>query len=312
MKVITEQYIRDLLKHDKIREFHVEHGLILSPAAKDYMNQERVRVFFDPPAERAGAGVDAGAGGTGAGAGGAGAGAGGAGTGNGIAGNSGAGSTRAVKDIEGNSGTGAIGGTGKFVDSETGAGYDEKPDYMTQLSGNKLVNKDHARIVFRGELDHLQSQIVLAQALLNGKCQDALLLDLEDALALVRTLLRAEVLDELVGGVRLFGLDGEELRDHSHHSQKHYGVKAMTLPHYSMGESYALLNLLRSQTRQAEVAAARAFRGAGRTVTRPDMMYALNRLSSAFHVLCCRILSGYYNKNNGGGGANNGSSGGGK
>ena len=241
MKFITEQHIRDLLKDKNLKEFHVSHDQILSPAAKDYLNQVRVRVCFDPPPDQAKKG----------------------------------------------------GGGRKYVDARTGEVYDHKPEYMTQIIGDKLVFKDDERIAFRGGLDHLQSQIVFAQALLAGKYPARLIEDIGDALSYTRALLRAEVLDEPFGGVLLFGLDGDALRDQSHHPQKYFGVKAMTLAHYEMGEAYALLNLLRSQTRQSEVAAVRAFRD-GHEVSRPDIVQALNRLSSGFHILCCRVLSGYY------------------
>ncbi|MCD8499300.1 MAG: ATP-binding protein, partial [Clostridiales bacterium] len=55
---------------------------------------------------------------------------------------------------------------GRFVDFETGSFYLEKPEHMTHLHGNVLVPKNHPRIVFRGKLDSLQAQIVLAQAIL--------------------------------------------------------------------------------------------------------------------------------------------------
>ena len=188
MKVITEQFIRTLIKEKGIREFHVGRDSVLSPAAKDYLNQEHVRVFFDLPASaHASAASDGG-------------------------------------------GEPAPPGGYKYVDDETGAGYGEKPEYMTHLTGNRLVFKDHERIVLRGELDHLQSQIVLAQAATAGKYSYTLISDLDNVLAYVRGLLRAEVLDEAVNGVRLLGLDGDELREQSHHPEKYCGVRAMTLP----------------------------------------------------------------------------------
>jgi ethanolamine utilization cobalamin adenosyltransferase len=247
LKFITEQYIRDLLKDKKLKEFHVSSDQILSPAAKDYLNQVRVRVCFDSPPDTSN-------------------------------------STKAAQK----------GGEGRmYVDAMTGEAYGQKPECMTHLIGNELVFKDHGRIVFRGELDHLQSQIVYTQAMLNGRYPIKLVLDIEDALDYVRGLMRAEVLNEPVGDVLLLGLDSAGLRDQSHHPDKHFGVKAMTLPHYEMGEAYALLNLLRSQSRQVEVAAVRAFRD-GHEVLRQDIVQALNRLSSGFHILCCRLLSGYY------------------
>lgn len=46
-----------------------------------------------------------------------------------------------------------------------------------------------------------------------------------------------------------------------------------------------MLNLLRTKIREAEIAAARIYIDAGFQVIRPDIMQALNRLSSAAYVL---------------------------
>lgn len=265
MKIVTEQYIRDLLKDKSIKEFHVERGSLLSPAARDYLNQVRVRVCFDPPGD---------------------------------------------KTPEDTGGAAGAGGErrGKFTNAETGEVYASKPECMTHLTGNKLVFKDHARIIFRGELDHLQSQIVLTQALLAGRYPEKLLLDLEETLSLTRGLMRADVLDEPAGEINLFGLDGAELRAQSHNPQKYFGVKAMTLPQYGMGEAYARLNLLRTQSRQAEIAAVAAYREGGTPsreggmTAHADIVTALNRLSSGFYVMCCRLLSGFYGEGDAEGG----------
>ena len=276
MRIVTEQFIRDLLKDRTVREFHVEHGSLLSPAAKDYLNQVHVRIIIDPPKGDPEAGSSAGANPAGD---------------SHMHDNPNAGSYIAAGSTDGDR-AGKTGSRG-FVDAETGDEITVKPEVMTHLFGNKLVYKNHQRMVFRGALDHLQSEIVLTQALLAGRYPEKLTLELEDVLAFVRNLMRAEVLDEPAGEIRALGLSDAELREQSHHPDAFYGVKAMTLPHYGMGEAYARLNLLRSQSRQVEIAAVSAYRD-GRGVSRQDIITALNRLSSVFHIMCCRLLSGYY------------------
>jgi len=234
-----------LLKEKELKEFHIESGKILSPAAKDYLNQMRVRVIFEP---------------------------------------------RTADTKKNGAHPGSVKG---FVDAVTGEEYTEKPECMTHLFGNRLVYKDHARIAFRGAIDHLQSQIVFAQVSLRSGYPDKLINDLEDVLNFARNLLRAEVLDEQLGDMQLLGLSISELRDQSHNPEKYFGVKAMTKPHYSMGEGFAHLNLLRSMTRQAEVAAVQALMD-DREESCHEIVIALNRMSSGFHILCCRLLSGYY------------------
>ncbi len=155
----------------------------------------------------------------------------------------------------------------KYEDYETGAFYYEKPEHMTQLFGNKLVTKDHPRILFRGKLDSLQSLVVLDQALICASSGCG---------ALVQDL-------------------GEELREHSHNPMKFYNIKQMVLPDYSMGTEYALLNQLRSSIRETEVAACSAFRE-GSKYTRSDIIEELNRLSSALHIMMCKYLAGQYDE----------------
>ena len=45
-----------------------------------------------------------------------------------------------------------------------GGGYvEEKPEHMTHLNGEFLVPKDHPRILFRGKMDTLESELILCQ-----------------------------------------------------------------------------------------------------------------------------------------------------
>ena len=67
----------------------------------------------------------------------------------------------------------------------------------------------------------------------------------------------------------------------------------MTLPEYTMGRDFALLNSLRAAVRETEVAAALAFRE-GAKCTREDLIEELNRMSSALHIMMCRYLAGQY------------------
>ena len=45
----------------------------------------------------------------------------------------------------------------------TGGFLTEKPEHMTHLNGDFLVVKDHPRIIFRGKLDTLESELILCQ-----------------------------------------------------------------------------------------------------------------------------------------------------
>ena len=177
-----------------------------------------------------------------------------------------------------------------------GIGSVKKPEHMTHLSGSELVPKDHKRIRFRGKLDSREGLFVLNQTMLEelGESQ-ALVEDLQDLLVCARELMRCEVMKEPFKRDTMIGLSHQELREQSHDPVKYYQVRPMILPDRALGKAYALLNQLRCAVRETEVEAAAAFHEGSRYV-RPDLLEALNRMSSAVHILMCRYLAGRYEK----------------
>ncbi len=152
----------------------------------------------------------------------------------------------------------------------------EKPEDMTHLQGNILVKKDHPRIVFRGELDALQGEILLCQSKF-----PQVRTELEEILALSRTIMRCEVLEEPLKVEKLCGLTEAELRSHSHRPQDFYGQPHF-MPEWRDGEAVLELNRLRSWVRQAERAAVMAL------PDRVDILRAMNRMSSMVYILMIR------------------------
>ncbi len=127
--------------------------------------------------------------------------------------------------------------------------------------------------------------------------------DLQELVDVLRDIMTAEYTGEPLKGIhsdgsggtfRLFGLTLDELQEHSHNAR----------PDHRYGEVYAHLNLIRTELRQVETAAVRLFlqnaavssgddfeAEAPVVPARQDILYVLNRLSSAAHVLMCRHLS---------------------
>lgn len=160
-----------------------------------------------------------------------------------------------------------------------GCYYEEKPEHMTQLTGDVLVSKTHPRITFRGKLDSLESELLLLaleEKELEGECREML--------DFVRKLLRCEVLEEPVPEEKLLGYTQEELRSHSQIPQKYLGVPHF-MPQPQHGIGIARLNHLRTQVRETELAAAAAF-----PESRQDIIRGLNRLSSAVYILMLKQL----------------------
>ncbi len=259
MKVITEAILREELQHQQPKTYCVEEGKILSPAAREYLQQRKIAIIVAKEKKNASNGAN----------------------------------VRPGRDNDRKKNRKA-----RYVDHNTGESYEIKPEHMTQLYGNELVTKDHPRIAFRGAIDNLQAEIVLTQALACRMESPALLEDLNDVLDVARQIVRSEVMNEPMGPYTLLGLDAAGLREHSHHPEKYYQIKQMLLPDYSMGEIYARLNLIRTKVRQTEVQGVQAFRN-GEIYEHEDILEALNRLSSAMHIMMCRYLAGDYNDGNG-------------
>lgn len=260
MKVLTEADLRAARVSRADGEYRVAKDTFVTPAAREYLRDRGVRLVMEE------------------------------------AGGSEAGISGAAQDDTVRNHYAAMtrtpvrkNGERTFVHAETGEGYSEKPEEMTHLRGNLLVPKTHPRIALRGELDGMQARVLLLQVRFAE--HRLLCRDLESVLSFLRAILGAEVKEEKLPETLLFGLGHGELRRMSHQVRETFGIDH-PIPDHTMGEAALELNLLRTQARLAELAAARAF---------PDgdclgVIEHLNRLSSGIYILFCRMVSGYYER----------------
>ena len=158
----------------------------------------------------------------------------------------------------------------------------EKPEHMTHLNGQVLVSKTHPRIRFRGEMDLLEGELMLCQL----ECPD-FQEELGQILELSRQLIRCDVLEEPVKEASLCGLSQQQLRSHSHFPQEYYGQPHF-MPSADDGRELLQLNRCRCLTRKAELSAVEAFSDREGNPTRPDILRALNRMSSMLYILMIR------------------------
>ena len=157
-------------------------------------------------------------------------------------------------------------------------GYtEEKPEHMTHLYGDVLVEKCHPRIQFRGLVDTLEAELLLG-ILEMPQLQK----ELEEVLELARKILRCEVLNEPLQEEVLFGLDAKALRDHSHFPQKYYGQPHF-MPAVTDGDTVLRLNRLRCAVRNGERALVAAL------PERTDLIRGMNRMSSGIYILMIRM-----------------------
>lgn len=160
----------------------------------------------------------------------------------------------------------------------------EKPEHMTHLNAQLLVDKTHPRIAFRGGMDSLEAALLLAAAEADGEIKKQLI----EALDYTRYLLGREVLEEAVESRPLGGMDEKQLRERSHRPQDFYGK-----PHFMPGpeDSKALLlvNSARCKAREAELLAVKAFQDKEGQPERLDLLQALNRLSSFLYLVMIQL-----------------------
>lgn len=155
----------------------------------------------------------------------------------------------------------------------------EKPEHMTHLYGDVLVSKTHPRILFRGAVDTLEAELLLAaQAAPRWKKE------LKEILEQVRKLIRYDVLEQPVEETTLCGLTEGEIRKRSHFPQDYYGQPHF-MPEVTDGPALLQINRARCAARAAELYAVAAFSDREGVPTRPDILKALNRLSSMLYLL---------------------------
>lgn len=180
----------------------------------------------------------------------------------------------------------------KYTEYNTDKTFNEKPEHMTQLHGNVLIDKDHPRIMFRGKLDSLQALIVWSQSIIYEKNEsNGIIDDLDEILGVLRSAMSCEILEKPFSVETIIGLTADQLREHSHYPEKYYGIKQMMLPNYKMGNIYAILNQIRTAIRETEIYAISAFKS---DTNRSDLIKVFNRLSSTLHIMMCKYLAKHY------------------
>lgn len=156
----------------------------------------------------------------------------------------------------------------------------KKPDTLTHLSAEKMVAKSDPRLGFRAVLDSTIALAVWLQIELAEPWQPWL----ADIRSRLGNIMRADALGEPLGCQAIVGLSDEDLHRLSHQPLRYLDHDHL-VPEASHGRDAALLNLLRTKVRETETVAAQVFITRSFEVLRPDILQALNRLSSTVYVM---------------------------
>lgn len=157
---------------------------------------------------------------------------------------------------------------------------ERKPEAMTQLRAGELVGKRDPRIRFRGRMDSFQAELLCAIVSSGGNGKQDLTANLGEVLSLCRNILGSEVKQTPLPEWTLFGMTPEEIHRQSH-------VPPHAVPEARMGETAVGLNRLRALSCELELCWLDAYSDG----QQPEILLALNRISSAIYVLYQREVT---------------------
>lgn len=165
-----------------------------------------------------------------------------------------------------------------------GTALEHKPEHMTQLNKTLFAPKNNARIRLRGKLDTLQAVCLMIAKMAQENGADWLTARLDTLAAYCREMTSAEYNERRVEPLEIDGLDEAALRKVTHNPSEFLGI-----PHLTPGADDPLvllwLNYLRSQVREAELAALDVFECNPGDKDPLGLVQAMNRMSSAVYYL---------------------------
>ena len=259
MPVITEGMLRKLDKEGQLEKIHITEKDILTPSAREFLNVKKIDFRIKKSQEKFV--------------------------------NNEKTAENEVKDSPANASEEKIIKKRQYRDYITGAVYDKKPEFMTQLFGDNLVVKNHKRIVLRGKFDILQAEIIRywKKYEKNKKLES----DFAQVYRFVRDLFISEMIDMEFQERDVLGYDIDTLKDITHNTVKYFKTGHLFEINIDFDESVIDINYLRALSRECEVAAVDAFYKEGK-VERVDMLKALNRLSSILYLMMLKANNGDY------------------
>ena len=259
MPVITEGMLRKLDKEGQLEKVHITEKDILTPSAREFLNVKKIDFRIKKSQEKFV--------------------------------NNEKTAENEVKDSPANASEEKIIKKRQYRDYITGAVYDKKPEFMTQLFGDNLVVKNHKRIVLRGKFDILQAEIIRywKKYEKNKKLEG----DFAQTYRFVRDLFISEMTNMEFQERDVLGYDIDTLKDITHNTVKYFKTGHLFEINIDFDESVIDINYLRALSRECEVAAVDAFYKEGK-VERVDMLKALNRLSSILYLMMLKANNGDY------------------
>ncbi len=155
----------------------------------------------------------------------------------------------------------------------------------TALTATENIFKGDIQIKFRGELDDLIAHCLFLQSLTDN---EKVHLWLSSIRSILGNIMAASCMDFQLEPFEIDGLTSEEIHKYSHNPLKYIGHDHI-VPSFEHGSECIRINTLRTKIRMAEVSAYTIY-AKEENILRKDILYTLNRLSSAVYVLMLFIL----------------------
>lgn len=150
----------------------------------------------------------------------------------------------------------------------------------TALNAHENIFKGDINIKFRAELDDCIAHTLFLESLTEDKKVISWLMSIRSILGNV---MAATCMDMALQIFEIDGLDAEKIHQFSHNPLKHLEHDHI-VPTFEHGKECIRINTLRTKIRLAEVSAYKIYADE-HNIQRPDILYTLNRLSSACYVL---------------------------
>lgn len=165
-----------------------------------------------------------------------------------------------------------------------------KTSALTQLDDHHFALKTHPRIELRGKLDSLHAMVLLVQRIAHDCDASGTEADLGTLAAYCRELLSSEYHERPCAQLSMDGVSEDEMHRATHDPKRALGIDHLTIDSTEPVLQH-WLNVLRTQTRELEIAALRTFGDLPRP-HEATICHGLNRLSSAFYFIALHLKAG--------------------
>ncbi len=162
--------------------------------------------------------------------------------------------------------------------------YQEIKSY-TALNAEENIFKGDIQIKFRSELDDCLAHILF---LYTRTKKEKVKIWLNSMRSILGNVMAATCMDFILEPFEIDGLLADEIHKYSHTPLK-YLKHDHIVPSFEHGIECIQINTLRTKIRMCEVSAYSIY-ARQNTITRPDILYTLNRLSSACYVLMIMLV----------------------